>query len=104
MSIYNIVKPIIKQKYAFPAFSGQLLRIARQKENLTQAQLARAAFISQASISEMETGAYADVSANALARVAAALRTPIDRFFNHGRKDGIRNTGISRKRKIRSRR
>lgn len=55
------------------------LRRERERRGLTQAQLADAADVRQAAISQYETGKV-EPTWSALCRIADALRVPLDRF------------------------
>jgi len=63
------------------ALNNELVVLAREYRNLTQEQLARAIFISQATIAKIEGGLSTDTPKDVIERIAKALNFPVDFFF-----------------------
>jgi transcriptional regulator with XRE-family HTH domain len=55
---------------------GQLIRQAREKEGLTQGELAAALKWPQSRVAELETGKAENIGFTRLRKVCAALKTP----------------------------
>ena len=61
-------------------FLGQRIQALRSKRDMTQEDLARKAELSRGYVARLETGRH-DPSATTLARIAKALRIPIEDLF-----------------------
>jgi transcriptional regulator with XRE-family HTH domain len=65
------------------ALSPELLREAREAANLSQVEAAEAAGVARGTIQNAEAGRFTP-RADALARMAALYRVPMDSLFIHG--------------------
>jgi len=70
-------------------FNPEMLRLARDRHALTQAELARASGVTQALISKLEHGFVSEPSAETAAQLASALRCSPAFFYEPGRSVGF---------------
>lgn len=59
---------------------GDVIRLARERAGLTQSELGKAAGISAAQISQIETGARRDPQFSTVSRIATVLGVPMDQL------------------------
>ena len=70
-------------------FNPDMLRLAREARELTQAELAKQASVTQALVSKLEHGLIAQPSGEVVQALADALRFPVEFFFQRERAIGF---------------
>lgn len=70
-------------------FNPEMLRLARDRHGLTQAELAKASGVTQALISKLEHGLVSEPSPETTAQLSLALRCSIAFFYEPGRAVGL---------------
>jgi Zn-dependent peptidase ImmA (M78 family)/transcriptional regulator with XRE-family HTH domain len=76
------------------AFNPEMLVLAREYRNLTQHDLARSLFVSQAKVAKLEGGLIAEVPEEMVDRIASKLEFPKRFFYQEGSRIGFGSSAL----------